>query len=303
LEGGRTLWQFAWRRLRRDYVSLFALGAVLLLALLALLAPLITQSLELSYSKTTRDTYLAPLSPGHLLGTDDLGRDQFARLLYGGRVSLGIAFASATISLTIGVLLGLMAGYYQGGPLKWLDDALIWFITTLNSIPSLYLLIILAAVLNNSVGGAGSNFSLSALSLVLILSFLGWTGTMRLVRGETISQKNREYIIAARASGAGPLRIMLVHILPNIFSVIIITLALDISGLILTESALSYLGLGVQEPTPSWGGMLSDAQAFFDPDKLPLLLIPGGLITFTVWCFYIIGDGLRDAFDPQSLGK
>jgi peptide/nickel transport system permease protein len=136
----------------------------------------------------------------------------------------------------------------------------------------------------------------------LILTFLGWTGTMRLVRGETLVRRELEYTVAARALGAGAGRIMFVHILPNVFSIIVVTLAIDIGSLILVESALSYLGLGVTPPTPSWGNMLNNAQSFFDRGP-HLVFLPGVLIVITVLCLYIIGDGLRDAFDPQAAKK
>lgn len=298
-----SLWQLGLRRLRRDYLTIAAIVVILIIALLALLAPVISnQILNVHYTKTSRDIFLPIGSAGHILGTDDIGRDYFSRLLYGGRVSMGIAFSSAVISILIGITLGLISGYYQGGPLKIVDDTMMWFITTLNSIPTLYLLIILVAAMGGNSTSVRSSVSLSVLSLVLILSLLGWTGTLRLVRGETISQKNREYIVAAHAIGVSTWRIMFSHILPNVFSVIIVSLAIDIGNLILVESTLSYLGLGVQEPTPSWGNMLTDAQTFFTRG-LHLLLIPGTLIGVTVLCLYIIGDGLRDAFDPQTVKK
>lgn len=298
-----SLWQLGLRRLRRDYLTITAIVVILIIALLALLAPVISnQILNVNYTKTSRDIFLPVGSAGHILGTDDIGRDYFSRLLYGGRVSMGIAFSSAVISILIGITLGLISGYYQGGPLKIVDDTMMWFITTLNSIPTLYLLIILVAAMGGNSTSVRSSVSLSVLSLVLILSLLGWTGTLRLVRGETISQKNREYIVAAHAIGVSTWRIMFSHILPNVFSVIIVSLAIDIGNLILVESTLSYLGLGVQEPTPSWGNMLTDAQTFFTRG-LHLLLIPGTLIGVTVLCLYIIGDGLRDAFDPQTVKK
>jgi peptide/nickel transport system permease protein len=217
-----------------------------------------------------------------VLGTDDLGRDQLARLLWGGQVSLSIGFLAAIISLVIGVTIGIMTGYYGG----LVDDFVNWLITTLNSLPTLLLLLIIVAI-----------FRPTPIVLILVLGLLGWTGTVRLVRGETFSIRAREYIVSARAIGVPVSRIMLVHILPNLLSIVLITLALDIGGLILTESALSFLGFGINPPTPSWGNMLTNAQTFFT--KGPHLVIwPGLLISVTVLCLYLIGDGLRDAFDP-----
>lgn len=289
---GESLTRLALRRLRRDYLTLVALTVLILFGLLSLLAPLITSALDVSYRTTSAENKYLPVgSAGHLLGTDDLGRDHLARLLYGGRVSLSIALVAALASSFIGVSIGLIAGYYQGGRFGIIDDLIMWFITTLNSIPSLLLLILLGSVLSPSVS-----------TLVLTLTLISWSGTMRLVRGETLSHREREYVISARAVGAGPIRIMFTHILPNVFSVMIISLALGIGTLILVESALSFLGLGVRPPTPSWGNMLTDAQSSFR-QAAHLSIIPGLLIATTVLCFYIIGDGLRDAFDPQAVRR
>ncbi len=284
-KSGVSLTKLAARRLRRDKLTLLALGIVVLMALLAIFAPGITNSLGVSFTRTNpQETFLPPFSPGHILGTDDLGRDHLARLLYAAQVSLSVGFISAMLSLTIGVSLGILTGYYGG----IVDDIVTWVISTLNSIPSLFLLLIVAAVLQPSPG-----------TLILVLGFLGWTTTTRLVRGETLSLREREYILSARSAGASPIRIMFVHILPNLVSIIIITLAIDIGSLILTEAALSFLGLGIKAPIPSWGNMLSGAQTYFTRGVW-LVIAPGLLIFITVLCLYIIGDGLRDAFDPQA---
>jgi peptide/nickel transport system permease protein len=286
----------ALRRLRRDRLTLFAIAVLMVIAILCLLAQPISSALNVSFNKTNTDiTFLTPsLQPWfneetgrnefHLLGTDDLGRDHFSRLLYGGQVSLAVGFLAAFLSLTIGVFLGIITGYYTGV----IDDIVNWLISTLNAIPSLFLLIIIAAVLQPS-----------PTTLILVLGFLGWTGTSRLVRGETLSLREREFIVSARAIGASPLKIMLSHILPNLFSVIVITLAIDIGAIILAEAGLSFLGLGIKEPFPSWGNMLTNAQQYFTLGA-HLVIFPGLLIFITVLCLYVIGDGIRDAFDPQA---
>jgi peptide/nickel transport system permease protein len=291
-----SLYKLALRRLSRDYLALLAIAIVVLLALLAYLSPIITKQMGISYTSTNSDGFLGIGASGHLLGTDDLGRDQLARLMYAGRVSLTIAISAAIGSLLIGISIGVISGYYQGGTFGFVDDLIMWFVTTLNSIPTLFLLLIVASVLRSQQSALRS----SVIVLILILTFLGWTGTMRLVRGETLARRELEYTVAARAIGANAPRIMFVHILPNIFSIIVVTLAIDIGSLILVETALSFLGLGVTPPTPSWGNMLNNAQSFFD--RAPhLVILPGVLIVVTVLCFYIIGDGLRDAFDPQAV--
>lgn len=294
---GQSLTQLALRRLRRDKLTLLAIGIVLTFAVLSVLAPFIeTQILQVNYTRTNADkTFLPPGSPGHVLGTDDLGRDHLIRLLYAGQVSLGIAFFAAVLSLGIGLSLGVITGFYGG----IVDDFVNWIITTLTSIPSLFLLLIISAVVLQNPNLVNSFLS-GPFSLVIILGLLGWTGTTRLVRGETLSIREREFIISARAIGASPWRIMFSHIVPNLFSVVVITLALDIGALILTESALSFLGLGVRPPTPTWGNMLSDAQQYFTRG-VHLVIFPGLLITTTVLCLYVIGDGIRDAFDPTAV--
>lgn len=282
---GESLTQVALRRLRGDTLTLLALAVLIVLTVLSFAAPVISDVLDVSYTRTNIDEAFLPVgSAGHILGTDDLGRDHLARLLYAGQISLGIAFAAAILSLTIGVALGIVTGYYGG----IIDDIIIWLITTLNSIPSLFLLLIIAAVL-----------SPGPVTLVLVLGFLGWTGITRLVRGETLSIRSREYVISARAIGASPLKIMFGHILPNLFSIVVITLAIDIGKLILVEATLSYLGLGVKPPTPTWGNMLTNAQTFFTKG-VHLVVLPGLLIFVTVLCLYVIGDGIRDAFDPKA---
>lgn len=279
----RSHWQRAYDQLRHDYLTLLAMGIIVFLALAAICAPLISEHIT-GYGPeeiNLRNTFATP-SAEHILGTDENGRDYFTRLVWGGQVSLGIAFAAAILSLTIGVSLGLLTGYFGG----IVDDFLIWFITTLNSIPTLFLLLIVNAVL-----------SPGPLGLILALGLLGWTGTMRLVRGETLGIREREFVVAARAMGASNARIMFQHILPNLISIVVITLAIDIGVLILVESGLSFLGFGIPQYIPSWGNMLTNAQQYFR--RAPHLVIwPGLTIWITVLCMYVVGDGLRDALDP-----
>jgi peptide/nickel transport system permease protein len=279
----RSHWQRAMYQLSHDYLTLLALGVVVILTVLSIMAPQIsTYVTGYRFDEENLSRTFSPPSYEHALGTDEQGRDHLTRLIWGGQVSLGIAFFASILSLTIGVTFGLITGYYGG----IVDDLLMWFITTLNSIPSLFLLLIISSVLGPS-----------PVNLILVLGFLGWTGTMRLVRGETFTLREREFIVAARAMGASNTRIMASHILPNIISIVIITLAIDIGVLILVESGLSFLGFGIPSFIPSWGNMLTNAQAYFQ--RAPhLVIMPGVLITITVLCLYVIGDGLRDAFDP-----
>lgn len=279
-----TMWQRGLRRLRHDLATMTAMFVVMALASLSLLAPVISDILQIDPNdQDLRNNYAPLFSEGHPLGTDELGRDHLSRLLYGGQISLGIAFSAAFLTLGIGIAVGVCAGYFGG----FTDDTINWFIITLNSIPGLFLLILISSLLSPGPP-----------TLVLIFALLGWTGVTRLVRAETYSIKEREYVIAARAIGASHLRIMFVHIVPNVFSLLIVALALGMSGLILAESSLSYLGFGIRAPIPTWGNMLSGAFGYMR--RAPhLLFMPGILISVTVFCFYLVGDGLRDAFDPK----
>lgn len=218
----------------------------------------------------------------YILGADDLGRDQLSRLLYAGRISLKIGFLAGFLSIAIGISLGILTGFFGG----FVDDFIVWLITTINSIPFFFTILIVAAILSPDEN-----------SLILVLGFLGWTGTTRLVRGETISLREREYIVSARAMGASSFRIMFYHILPNLISIIVINLAIDIGILILVEASLSFLQVGVKPPTPTWGNMLTNSQSLFRTGP-HLVFWPGFMIFITVLCLYVAGDGIRDAFDP-----
>ncbi len=283
----KSLSDLAIARLLRDRLSMVAIGILLFLTASSIAAPLITGILGVDPNTTdaSASKYLALFSEGHLLGTDNLGRDHLARLLYAGQVSLFIGFMSAFLALVIGVTLGILTGYFGG----FIDDLVTWIITTLNSIPVLVLLIVISAV-----------FKPTAEALIFIIVLITWTPTTRLVRGETLSIKSREYIVSAQAIGASSFRIMRQHILPNVFSLTIVTLARNIGIVMLIEAALSFLGLGVQPPTATWGNMLSKSREFIT--KAPhLMIFPGLLITVVVLCLYVLGDGLRDAFDPTII--
>lgn len=280
----QTMSQRALRRIKRDRPTVSAIIIILVLGAVALLAPLISKVLAVDpITQDLRNNYAPLFEAGHPLGTDELGRDHLSRLLYGGRISLGIAFAAAFLSLGIGVAVGVCAGFYGGV----VDDLIIWFVITLTSIPGLFLLILISALLSPTPA-----------TLVIILGILGWTGTTRLVRSEAYAIKEREYVIAARAVGASNFRIMFFHIVPNMFSLLIVDLSFSLGGLILTESALSFLGFGIRAPIPTWGNMLNGGLDY--ARRAPhLVFLPGLLITLTVFCFFLLGDGLRDAFDPK----
>ncbi len=283
----RSLWSDAWYRFRRDRVSMVAAAVLIVLLVVSFSAPLWEQ-LVFHWGRDQQDLFHKLAKPtmdpvAYAFGADEIGRSQVVRLLYAGQISLAVGFFAVIVLLIVGVSLGLVAGYLRGVT----DDTVTFGVTVLNSIPTLFLLLIIAAL-----------FSPSPPVLVLILGILGWTGTCNFVRGQTFAVREREFVTAARTIGADTARIMTRHILPNVLPFIFVLAAIDIGQLILIESALSYLGLGIQPPTPSWGNMLTNAREYLN-SAWWLVLPPGIAIFLTVLCLYLIGDGLRDALDPR----
>ena len=283
----RSLWSNAWWKLRHDRLTIAALVVLVMLALVSALADVFAAQV-FNYSFEKQDllhTYAPPATEplAYLLGTDELGRSAVVRLLYGGRVSLAVGFVAALVNLTIGVVLGLSAGYFRGV----VDDLFTWFVTTLQSIPTLFLLLIIAAI-----------WEPGPVTLTIIIGALFWTGISLYTRGQTFALREREFVIAARTIGARDRRIMFNHILPNILPLLFVLAAIDVGAIILAESALSFLGLGILPPKPTWGNMLTGAVG--NLVRGPWLIYPpGAMIFLTVLCLYLIGDGLRDALDPR----
>jgi peptide/nickel transport system permease protein len=282
-----SYWGFVLQSLLHDKMTLAAIGVLALLALFTVvLAGPITHALSVTPDQTNPALQFQGPSREHLLGVDHLGRDQLARLLYGGRVSLGVALFSALISMTLGILVGAVAGIGGGRA----DDVVMWLINTLSSIPFIMLLLIVTTL-----------FKPNAFTLTIFIGLMSWMGVSRIVRGQIIQVRQLEYVTAARAIGAPTSRLVGRHILPNVIPIVIIFAVQITADVILIESALSFLGLGVQPPTATWGNMLTKAQSYFF--RGPHLVIwPGLFITITVLCLYMIGDGLRDALDPMMRG-
>ncbi len=283
------LWSDAWYRLTRDPVTIAAAVVLLILVLLALAADLLSQYL-FRWGFTQQDllnNYRRPTldEPAFWLGSDVIGRSQVVRLLYGARISLAVGFGAAVINLTIGVILGLSAGYFRG----WWDDFVQFLISTLNSIPALFLLLIVAVL-----------FTPGTTTLIIILGLLTWPGITLFVRGQTLSLREREFVQAARALGATNGRIMLRHILPNVAAPILILASIYIGNAIIVEASLSFLGLGTAPPTPSWGSMLSGQGRAYMEQAPWLAIFPGLAISLGVLGFNLFGDGLRDVLDPRS---
>ena len=283
----QSLWSNAWWKLRHDRLTIFAFCVLVVFALLSAAAPLFSEYV-FHYRFEQQDllhTYEKPqlANLAYLLGSDEIGRSQVVRLLYGGQVSLAVGFVAALMNLTVGVTIGLTAGYFRG----LIDDAVTFVITTLNGIPQLYLLLIIAAL-----------WKPGTFTLIVVIGLLNWTGITLFVRGQTFALREREFVTAARTIGARDRRIMFRHILPNVLPLIFVLAAIDIGAIILLESALSFLGLGIVPPTPSWGNMLTNAVSYF-VRAWWLVVSPGVMIFLTVLCLYLIGDGLRDALDPR----
>lgn len=289
-----------WTRLKRHRLALgsfFILGA---LVMVSILAPLISKYLlGYSYQEVNLLERFLPPSREHLFGTDDLGRDLMVLIIYGGRVSLTVGFIAALTSTFIGTLIGSIAGYYGG----LLDGFLMRLTDVLLSLPTLALMIILAAVdIDKLLGLAflGRLFNPDVIKIIIIVVIFGWMSVARLVRGSVLSVREKEFIEAAKALGVRDFWIIVRHIVPNTMAPIIVAVTLQIGGVILYEAALSFLGLGIQPPLPSWGNILQRAQQYIITGKAPWLTIfPGLFIFITVISFNFLGDGLRDALDPR----
>ncbi len=227
----------------------------------------------------------------YLFGADSRGRDLFSRILHGARVSLSIGLIGVTISFFLGTFLGGIAGYFGGR----LDNFIMRLCEIVMMVPGFYLMLTLRAAFPSNLSSVQVYFL-----IVVILSFIGWAGLARVVRGMALSLKDKEFVLSARASGVGNVKIISRHILPNLFSYIIVAITLSIPGYILGESALSLIGLGIQDPYASWGNLLSEAMAISEIQRHPWILIPGVFIFITVAAFNLLGDGLRDAFDPYK---
>ncbi len=277
----------AFLRFRRDTVSMAALFVFAFICLLSISAPFISENIlhtTPNAQNLLRDN--EPPSAQHWAGSDDLGRDTMTRVLYAGQVSLGIGFAVAALQLLIGVPLGLIAGFYHGR----VDDLINAVILTRAGIPTLYFLILLSAMFRGVVG--------TPWGLAIVLGLLGWTGVTRQVRGLVLSVKQRDFVEAARVIGVNDRRIMFRHILPNVTYIILIVAGFDIIGAMLGEAGLSFLGLGIQAPTASWGNMLNGSLDKFQSAPW-LVFVPGLFISITILCIFLVTDGLRDALDPR----
>lgn len=280
----RGQWNMVWLRLRCHRLAIYALSILSVIVLLVLLGPLLSPH---PYDKVRLRERLQEPSAAHWLGTDELGRDALSRLLHGGRVSLFVGVAAALLSSFLGIFIGAMAGYYG----KLTDTLLMRWTDIMLSIPSIPLLLILSRFVGGSVWG-----------IVAILMMFGWMSLARIVRGSILSLREIEFVDAASVVGARPWRILFLHIVPNALAPILVYTTLNIGYAILAESSLSYLGLGIQPPVPSWGNMLLNAQQHLGEAPW-LALFPGLMIFLSLLSINFLGDGLRDALDPRHVDQ
>ena len=279
------LWQDAWHRFRRNRLAVLGAALIILLILVAFLSPLLVY-FHLIANPITQDVAnieVGPGFPGHPLGSDELGRDTLSRLMFGSRISLSVGILVQGIILPIGLAIGLTAGYFGGR----IDNLLMRFTDIWYAFPDLIFVLVLVSV-----------FGPSLLSIFGAIALVNWVGLARLVRGQVLAIKEKEYIEAARSSGSAPLKLILKHLLPNALGPIIVTVVFGIPSAIFLEAVLSFLGVGIQPPTPTWGQMVFDGYEaiYANPSSV---VFPALSIGFTLLAFSFIGDGLRDALDPR----
>jgi peptide/nickel transport system permease protein len=302
---GRSLGRIAWERLKRDKLALTGGAVVLALILISLLAPVLThlvgQDPDLYHEDMIDPLFGTPtgslggISGEHLLGVEPVnGRDIFARILYGAQISLLVGFLSAVVAVVLGTVLGILAGFFGG----WVDSLISRVMDGLLAFPQLLFIIALVSVMPNAMLGLTGS-SVRVFVMILVIGFFGWPYIGRVVRGQTLSMREREYVEAARSLGAGRLYILFKELLPNLVAPIIVYTTMMIPTNILTEAALSFLGVGVKPPTASWGQMLSNAIDYYETDPM-YMVIPGVAIFITVLAFNLFGDGVRDALDPKG---
>lgn len=271
-----------WIRFRKNKLAVFGGVFVFLLFVIAVLAPWIA---PYNPAQIDVDSILEAPSGKHFLGTDDLGRDVLSRMIWGARISLSVGFIAVSISCVIGIILGAAAGYYGG----WIDSVIMRFVDIMLCVPTFFLILAVIAFLDPGIW-----------NIMAVIGFTSWMGIARLARAEFLSLKEREFVLAARGVGAGDFRIILRHILPNAMAPVLVSAVLGVAAAVLIESSLSFLGLGIQPPTPSWGNILTAGKDNIEVAWW-LSVFPGLAILFTVLAYNLLGEGLRDALDPKFI--
>ena len=289
--------QLIWRRFRKHRMALNGM-----LGIAGLILFIVIGSVAISEKEANEVDLKARLSPPsseHWMGTDSTGRDTFSRIIYGGQISIIIGILAVTISVTIGTVIGGMAGYFGGG----MDSVLMRITEAMLSIPALFLLIVLGKYLGRdmqTINIFGRSFSGSVGIVIVVIGITSWMALARIVRASVLSLRETDFIAASKALGSSNQRIFFTHLVPNTLGVIIVAATLGLAAAILAEAYVSFLGLGVQPPTASWGNMLTSAQSFIQKGAWWMWLFPCLFIVFTILCINLMGDGLRDAFDPRS---
>jgi peptide/nickel transport system permease protein len=288
---GRSQWWLTWRRLRKDKMAVAAMIVIVLIALCAILAPVFAAVTGHGPAQVFPNTGVSasglPVGPGtngFILGTDELGHDLLVRIMYGAQISLFVGVVTTLIATVAGVSMGLITGYFGG----WVDAVLARVIDSVLAFPYIVLALSLAVV-----------FGPSLPIVIAVISFFSWAGIARVVRGQTLSLKEKEYIEAARSLGSGPWRIMFIDILPNLLAPVLVLATLSIPAAIVFEATLDFLGLGVQPPAASWGNILAGAQSYYQ-EAWWYLVFPALALVITTVAFNLLGDGVRDAMDPRT---
>ncbi|KYH35557.1 dipeptide transport system permease protein DppC [Clostridium tepidiprofundi DSM 19306] len=282
LRPSMTYWQDAWRRLKQNKIAMGSLILLALITIMTIIGPYLSHY-DFEVTNNAANARNLPPNAQHWFGTDNLGRDTFARVWIGGRVSIIIGLAGALIDTVIGALYGGISGYFGG----LVDDIMMRIVEILYSIPYLIVVILVSLIVGKGI-----------IPLIIAMTITGWCYMARLVRGQLLQIKEQEYVLAATALGASPKRIILRHLLPNTLGVMIVAITFDISGFIFGEAFLSFIGLGIQSPNTSWGSLAASAQPnlIFYPEQL---FFPSLFISLTMLSFQLLGDGLRDALDPK----
>ena len=273
-----------WRYFKRNKLAVAGISVVFMVFIVAIVSPLIA---PYDPAEIRVDAKFVPPCREHLMGTDNLGRDCMSRMLYGARISLSVGFVAVGISVFVGIIVGSVAGYYG----KTVDMLLMRFVDVMICFPTFFLILTVVALISPSI-----------IAVMVVIGLTGWMRIARLVRAEFLSLKEREFVIAARALGLNDRRIIFRHILPNALAPVIVSATLGVAGAILLEAGLSFLGFGVQPPSPSWGNILTEGRTYIF-DAWWLTVFPGIAILMTVLAFNLVGEGLRDAFDPRLRGS
>ncbi|MCI0556159.1 MAG: ABC transporter permease [Anaerolineae bacterium] len=296
-EQALTPGQLIWRRFRKHRMALLGMIGFCILLLFIIIGSLLVN--EERANAVDLQGRLSPPSEVHWMGTDSTGRDIFARIIHGGQISLVVGVLSVFLSVSLGTLIGGIAAYYGG----WVDSLLMRFTEAMLSIPSLFLLIVLGKFLGRDIQTFtifGQTFSGSVAIVIFVIGVTSWMFLARIVRANVLSLRELDYISVSKSLGASDMRIFFRHLIPNTMGAIIVSTTLGLAGAILLEAYVSFLGLGIQPPTASWGNMLTAAQTFIQKGSWWMWVFPSIFIVATILCINLIGDGLRDAFDPRS---